>query len=160
MTQSYVLCFAHPWPHAFASDVLLIEKQKPAWQVGKWNLPGGKIEGDESPKDAAIRELWEEAGIRADPKESYVMGRITGPGFVVFVVFCTYGPWFGGRAQTVIPNLTPERVFWKPIKEAMESPQLMPNLRIIIPFVVAGLKDWEIVASDSERIETQWVVRA
>lgn len=31
---------------------------------GKWNFPGGTIESNESPKDAAARELLEEACLR------------------------------------------------------------------------------------------------
>src|SRR4051812_2730528 len=31
---------------------------------GKWTGPGGHLEGKEKPIDGAIRETWEEAGIR------------------------------------------------------------------------------------------------
>ena len=31
-----------------------------------WEFPGGKIEGDEAPRDCALRELHEETGIRAE----------------------------------------------------------------------------------------------
>jgi 8-oxo-dGTP pyrophosphatase MutT (NUDIX family) len=31
-----------------------------------WATPGGGVEGDETFEEAAIRELWEETGIRAD----------------------------------------------------------------------------------------------
>lgn len=41
-------------------NVLLIEKQKPEWQVGMLNAIGGKIEGDELPMDAMDREFQEE----------------------------------------------------------------------------------------------------
>ena len=30
---------------------------------GYWGLPGGGIDGDETPTDALIREIWEELGI-------------------------------------------------------------------------------------------------
>jgi 8-oxo-dGTP diphosphatase len=34
---------------------------------GKWTLPGGHPEYDESPRDGAVRELAEETGLYADP---------------------------------------------------------------------------------------------
>lgn len=43
--------------------VLLIEKKKPDWQKGKLNGIGGKIEPDEAPYVAMVREFHEETGI-------------------------------------------------------------------------------------------------
>ena len=55
--------------------VLLIHKQKPAWQAGKANFPGGKVEESDQPSDSesyrqtseyhncAHRELLEETGL-------------------------------------------------------------------------------------------------
>jgi putative (di)nucleoside polyphosphate hydrolase len=33
--------------------------------VYRWQMPQGGIDADENPKDAALRELWEETGIRS-----------------------------------------------------------------------------------------------
>jgi 8-oxo-dGTP diphosphatase len=44
--------------------VLLVKRARAPWQ-GVWSLPGGSIEGSESPRDAAHRELMEETGITA-----------------------------------------------------------------------------------------------
>jgi len=43
--------------------------QRKADQVlgGYWELPGGKVEPDETPRDAVVRELLEETGIHAQP---------------------------------------------------------------------------------------------
>jgi len=43
--------------------VLLIKKERPAWQAGKYNGAGGKIERGETPTEAMQREFREETGI-------------------------------------------------------------------------------------------------
>jgi 8-oxo-dGTP diphosphatase len=43
--------------------VLLIRKRRPAWQAGKLNGVGGKIERGESPAEAMRREFREEANL-------------------------------------------------------------------------------------------------
>jgi 8-oxo-dGTP diphosphatase len=43
------------------TKVLLIRKNKPEWQAGRYNAVGGKIEGDETPLEAMNREFSEEA---------------------------------------------------------------------------------------------------
>jgi 8-oxo-dGTP diphosphatase len=45
------------------SRVLLIRKNRPAWQAGKLNGIGGKIERGETPLEAARREFLEETGV-------------------------------------------------------------------------------------------------
>jgi 8-oxo-dGTP diphosphatase len=47
--------------------VLLIEKKKPAWQAGKLNGVGGKIEVGEMPEAAMVREFEEETGLNFIP---------------------------------------------------------------------------------------------
>lgn len=43
--------------------VLLTQRKKGAHLEGLWELPGGKIDADEDPRDALVRELREELGI-------------------------------------------------------------------------------------------------
>lgn len=43
--------------------VALIRKQKPEWQKGQLNGIGGKIEFNETPHEAMVREFREEAGL-------------------------------------------------------------------------------------------------
>jgi mutator protein MutT len=46
------------------NDVLLIQRARPPG-VGKWSVPGGKVELGESLEQAALRELQEETGLTA-----------------------------------------------------------------------------------------------
>ena len=57
----------------FSTDrrrVLLIRKNRPAWQAGKLNGVGGKIEPGETPHEAARREFREETGLDL-PEKSF-----------------------------------------------------------------------------------------
>jgi 8-oxo-dGTP diphosphatase len=66
MTIRYVVGFAID----FEDDcVLLIKKNRPAWQAGKLNGIGGKIEGNERPEDAMCREFLEETGVETHAAE-------------------------------------------------------------------------------------------
>lgn len=42
--------------------VVLIRKERPAWQRGRWNGVGGHIIGSETPAEAMAREFREETG--------------------------------------------------------------------------------------------------
>ncbi len=63
--------------------VLLVQRAPHKSEPGKWGVPAGKLDPGETPGEAAVRELFEETGIRAQvrslgalymrlPKLSYV----------------------------------------------------------------------------------------
>jgi 8-oxo-dGTP diphosphatase len=54
-------------------------KKKNDMHEGKWNGLGGKLESGETPEECAIREVWEESGLRV--REPQLKGIITFPGF-------------------------------------------------------------------------------
>ena len=58
--MKYVCGFAFD---ASLSKVVLIEKISPAWQAGRLNGVGGKIESGETPLQAMNREFAEETGV-------------------------------------------------------------------------------------------------
>jgi 8-oxo-dGTP diphosphatase len=46
-----------------AGRVLLSQRKQGSHLAGAWELPGGKVEPDEDPRDAVVRELREELGV-------------------------------------------------------------------------------------------------
>jgi 8-oxo-dGTP diphosphatase len=45
-------------------QLIVIHKNRPAWQAGRVNVPGGKVEPGETPQDAVHREWFEETGVQ------------------------------------------------------------------------------------------------
>ncbi len=65
--------------HVFddAQRLLLVAQR----DSGEWSTPGGLIEPDEQPADAAVREAWEETGFLVRPER--LLGAYGGPDCVV-----------------------------------------------------------------------------
>lgn len=64
--MKYVLGFLFS---ADMQSVALIHKNKPAWQRGKFNGIGGKLEDGETAVQAMYREFLEETGVITDPMQ-------------------------------------------------------------------------------------------
>jgi 8-oxo-dGTP pyrophosphatase MutT (NUDIX family) len=73
-----------------------------------WCVPGGAVDPDETPADAAVRELWEETGLLVEP--CGVLGVYGGPDFRItypngdVVSYCT----IAFRAQIVAGEPQPD----------------------------------------------------
>lgn len=50
-------------------ELFLLKRANTGWQDDTYCVPSGHIEYMESPRQAAVRELKEEAGVDADPKD-------------------------------------------------------------------------------------------
>lgn len=64
-----------------SKQVVLIEKKKPKWQVGKLNGIGGKVKLKEPYHDAMIRECKEETGVHVPSWRGFA--QLKGPNFLV-----------------------------------------------------------------------------
>lgn len=134
--KEYALCYVE-----HQGSVLLIQKIKPEWQKGLFNLPGGSIEEGETPEQAADRELYEEAGVPS--VHVYPIGVIQGQKWRVHVIGCV------SHHPEMWKQKTAEPVFWLPIREALGHKNLIPNLQIIIPLAAQGVRGWTLTDPDS-----------
>ena len=67
----------------------LIQKKRPAWQAGKLNGIGGKVETTEDSTSAMVREFREETGVDTPAKAWQFRGRMFRENGSVFVYTCT-----------------------------------------------------------------------
>lgn len=153
MKPEYVVVLAFPilknplvdldaWKLASGNtSVLLVEKDKPEWQKGRFNLPGGKIEEGESPEQAALREIFEEAGpIVTSSAMPVLMGSIQGSWGKVYCLRV-----FADPSLPLTPQESEtQKIFWGDWASIKDDPRLIPNLRVIIPMMMMGVKDWNI----------------
>ncbi|MDB5297315.1 MAG: hydrolase [Phycisphaerales bacterium] len=107
------------------SRVLLIRKRRPAWQAGKLNGVGGKIEPGEAPADAMRREFREEAGLDLPDWDPVV--RLAGPDWAG-TFYRAFGDVDAARA------MTDEELEVHPA--AALPPDVIPNLRWLIPLLL------------------------
>lgn len=112
------------------TDVLLIEKQKPIWQFGKFNGIGGKVEIGEKFSEAMIREFAEETGIiHATWRPVTLIG---GTDWEVQVFTCKSDNVFDFK------TMEQEKVNLLPLKE-LDSYNLISNLYWLIPMCLDQL---------------------
>lgn len=120
--------------------VLLIRKNRPAWQAGMLNGVGGKIEPDDpSPEAAMSREFSEEAGLYIAPSSWFRFCCLHGADGVV-------GTWkvhfFCVRLDLVgvdqIRQMEDEELAWYP-RDALPG-NVIDNLRWLIPMAFAESK--------------------
>lgn len=125
--QKYVIVYVYDYDNYF----LMIRKNKPAWQKGRLNLPGGKVEPNESYRDAAIREIKEESDIDLNPENLRFRGIISGNGYKIPIFSCYHYYLFDDAKP-----MTDEEVYLtnKDIISIDEMSTIY-NLKLIIPLL-------------------------
>lgn len=105
--------------------VWLLRKARPAWQAGRLNGIGGKIEPGETPQQAQSREFLEEAGVRIDSWRPIAIHAFsTGALGHFFAAEVTAAEFAAPR------SLTDEPVYCFPVADLWARDDLMPNLRV------------------------------
>jgi len=111
--------------------VILVRKQRPEWQKGLLNGPGGHVEVGESMHDAMSREFKEEVGIETNP---YVWShRITiqGKGWRVYFLSIK----LTDEEFVSAKSMTDEIISITPVGELYKF-SMVENLRWMIPYCV------------------------
>lgn len=136
--REFVVIFARPVGVDSLATVLVILKSRPASQAGRFNLPGGKIEPNETPEQAAVRELKEETGLSPAIDKISVLGKIQGK---EHRIYCVKVPVFYDFVNN--PDLE-EPVAWVDWSEIKIHDLLITNLKVIVPLMAAGISGWTL----------------
>ena len=90
-------------------QVLIGQRRPDQPMASQWEFPGGKIEGDETPEAALIRELREELGIEAAGAQEITRYEFAYPGKnPILLIFLRVTGWAGE-----IENRIFEAVLWE-----------------------------------------------
>jgi 8-oxo-dGTP diphosphatase len=111
------------------TQVALIEKQKPAWQKGKLNGIGGKVEIGETPLEAMKREFKEETGADISLWRPFCYLRGTPQDQWEVIMFMSEEP-------AEIQTMETEQVGWYPIS-MLDEIDVIPNLKWLVPMAIA-----------------------
>ncbi len=160
--KEHVVVFA-PTADKTEPKLPMVLKDRPDYLKGVLNLPGGKIEPDEDPLQAAVRELKEETGLlgyddylwETDYSEIPVGYRcpripLVKPELVGGIYGNTVTIHCVKLLVSYLQDIKPregetEVVQWYDLHTLLREPLLMPNLRVVIPLIQSGLKGWEVI---------------
>ncbi len=122
------------------NDVVLIRKTHPAWQCGKLNGVGGRMEPGETPQQAMAREFEEEAGVNTEPDSwRLFLHAVYGASEIFFLCRQIHFPRECPITMTdeivCRVNVT-SAILGRNVDTGVEIP-VLPNLRWIIAMAVA-----------------------
>ena len=123
-------------------------KRRPEWQKGLRNFPGGIIEDNETPEQAASRELEEETGIKVSSWNMIRVGRQRAGFAYLYVVYATSDLSLV-EARTIISKCKhDELVAISKISEIISKPNNLPDLPLMINECLKRLNQWEEYRSE------------
>lgn len=114
-------------------QVVLIRKDRPSWQAGRLNFPGGKVEEGERPVDAVRREVHEETGLDIVGWEP--VATLIGPTWNIHVYSCEV------LDATIARTMESEQVLIVDMSDMYGDgyllwTEVLPNLRWMLPLAM------------------------
>ena len=139
---------------------ILLAMKKKGFGEGRYNGVGGKLEENETPEDAMIRETWEEINVTPTQYEKvgiisfdeFYKGKKMGLLFHLYIVT----EWLGEIAET--EEMRPE---WFDIEE-IPYDKMFPDDKYWLPFILEGKKikayfnfdeDWNVLSKKIEPLD-------
>ncbi len=122
------------------SEVALVLKNRPEFQKGKLNGPGGKIEEGETPAQAMRREFKEETGADIQDWRAFALLKEEA-GDVTFLV---------SHSSCEVQTMTDEPVAWHRVEDLKKLP-VLSDLRWLIPLALDDQNRFSTVDYDQPR---------
>lgn len=118
------------------NEVVVTKYKKGNKKEGYYDIPGGKIEEGESPKQTAIREMKEETGIEIQNLKYKGIMTIEYPDrLFIFDTFITKE--YEGEPQEFDENTSE----WIDIDELLKKEKILSNIILLDKFLIKGLID-------------------
>ena len=118
------------------NEVVVIKYKKGNKKEGYYDIPGGKIEEGESPKQTAIREMKEETGIEIQNLKYKGIMTIEYPDRM-FIFDTFISKEYEGEPQEFEENTSE----WIDIDELLKIEKILSNIILLDKFLIKGLID-------------------
>jgi len=127
-----------------SGKLLIAKRQDNQFMAGFWELPGGKIEGDETTEQTIIRELNEELGIKVDALSLHQTMQHT---YVDRAVeLCIYNI---DQYQNTPTGIEGQQIAWASVQD-LYNYQLLPTMKAFIDSITLPNKYWITPSSDHQ----------
>ena len=124
--------------------LLIAKRQDHQFMAGFWELPGGKIEGDETTEQTIIRELNEELGIKVDALSLHQTMQHTYADRMVEL--CIYNI---DQYQNTPTGIEGQQIAWVSVQD-LYNYQLLPTMKAFIDSITLPNKYWITPSSDHQ----------
>ena len=118
------------------NEVVVTKYKKGNKKEGYYDIPGGKIEEGESPKQTAIREMKEETGIEIQNLKYKGIMTIEYPNRM-FIFDTFISKEYEGEPQEFKENISE----WIDIDELLKKEKILSNIILLDKFLIKGLID-------------------